>query len=372
MPLPRSRLLAAPAGLAAAALVLTGCQSGAETPPTPDPTPHGSYACPAGDWQVETTPLTEESLTELSESYRVACRNRAKLMVWPAKDGESGIQSFGNQLVDAAVTDTVLTEPEHERLAERCAGNPVRQLPYAASAVSVIANLDGNTRALRLTGSTLAKIFSGSISNWDDPEIAAENPDRLLPDLPIRIFVRSGNTGATRTLSSYLYRNAPDEWLDSNVDRAWRGKGEPRNSPAEVISSVRDTPGALAYVEQPALPADAAGTLTVASIGPAGGGVAATPETIATQLAASPFGDPGSDDLWLSDGPTEGAGYPLVTVHYLVVCSGSLQAERVAVQHDFGTWLLGEDATESLQHAGLAQPSTEQRDRVREILDTIG
>ncbi|WP_026925840.1 substrate-binding domain-containing protein [Granulicoccus phenolivorans] len=371
MPSLRFRAPAAVTGAALLALLLGGCQPGAANTPTPAPTPAGTYACPAADWQVETTPLTQDSLNELSESYRVACRNRAKISVWPTKDGESGVQSFGNKLVDAAISDTVLTTTERDRLNRRCDNHPAWELPYAAGAVVVIANLGEQPGALRLSGTTLAKIFSGSISRWDDRAIAAENPDRLLPALPIQIFVRGGNTGATATMSSYLHRAAPEEWLDSNVDRAWRGKGEPRNSPAEVISSVRSTPGALAYVEQPALPTQATGNLTVASIGSADTGVAATRQSIAAQVAQLGFGGSGND-LWLADGPTDGPGYPLVNVHYLVVCSAGLQPERVAVQRDFGTWLLGEDSTESLQRAGMVQLSAAQADRVRRALAAVG
>src|SRR5262249_19811541 len=57
---------------------------------------------------------------------------------------------------------------------------------------------------LRLSGLTLAKIFTGQITNWDDTAITEDNNHRKLPSLPITTVVPSEGSGTTAQFSTYL------------------------------------------------------------------------------------------------------------------------------------------------------------------------
>jgi phosphate ABC transporter phosphate-binding protein len=65
---------------------------------------------------------------------------------------------------------------------------------------------------LRLSGETVAKIFTGVISRWDDPAIKADNPSLALPSIPIVPVVRSDGSGATAQVSIWLRQMYPKYW----------------------------------------------------------------------------------------------------------------------------------------------------------------
>ena len=60
--------------------------------------------------------------------------------------------------------------------------------------------------SLKLDAPTLAKIFNGAITSWDDPAIKALNPGTNLPSAPIHVFFRSDQSGDTSNFQQYLDR----------------------------------------------------------------------------------------------------------------------------------------------------------------------
>jgi ABC-type phosphate transport system substrate-binding protein len=64
---------------------------------------------------------------------------------------------------------------------------------------------------LRLSGPTLMEIFTGQITNWDNPQITREN-GRQLPDLRIIPVVRADGAGTTYFFSSWMAREFPSRW----------------------------------------------------------------------------------------------------------------------------------------------------------------
>ena len=77
---------------------------------------------------------------------------------------------------------------------------PILHLPVVAGAVVIIYNVPGVT-GLKLDGPTLANIFLGNITKWNDPAIVAQNPGVTLPDLDISTVHRSDGSGTTYILS---------------------------------------------------------------------------------------------------------------------------------------------------------------------------
>lgn len=69
-------------------------------------------------------------------------------------------------------------------------------------------------RGLRLSGETLAKIFTGAIRNWNDPAIAADNNGKSFPNKPIVPIVRGDGSGTTAQFT---------RWLDTEYAGIWRG-----------------------------------------------------------------------------------------------------------------------------------------------------
>jgi phosphate transport system substrate-binding protein len=124
------------------------------------------------------------------------------------------------------------------------------QIPWALSATAIIYNLDGAKNLLHMNGATLARIFAGQITQWDDPAIRALNKGVNLPSTKIGIVHRSDNSGTTYNLTDYL----------SSASGTWKsqyGKGVAVNWPtgsgqrgsAGVAAGVSQTPGGVGYVD---------------------------------------------------------------------------------------------------------------------------
>lgn len=92
-----------------------------------------------------------------------------------------GREQFVSGGVDFAGSDAALKEDELTKAQERCGGpDNLIEIPAYISPIAVIYNLDGVTD-LQLSPSTIAKIFLGKITKWDDAAIKADNPDAQLP-----------------------------------------------------------------------------------------------------------------------------------------------------------------------------------------------
>ena len=128
---------------------------------------------------------------------------------------------------------------------------PVLQFPIAAGAITVSYNLSGVKSGLKLDGPTLAEIFSGKITKWNDSAIKALNPGVSLPSTNITIVHRSDSSGTTAGFTKYLSDVSPT-WKSSigeGKDVKWPvGTGAAKNS--GVAAAVKQTPGAVGYVEQ--------------------------------------------------------------------------------------------------------------------------
>jgi phosphate transport system substrate-binding protein len=128
---------------------------------------------------------------------------------------------------------------------------PVLQFPVAAGAITVSYNLPGVKSGLKLDGPTIADIFSGKITKWDDPAIKTLNPGVSLPSTSITVVHRSDSSGTTEGFTTYLSDVSP-AWKSSigeGKDVKWPvGTGAAKNS--GVAAAVKQTQGAVGYVEQ--------------------------------------------------------------------------------------------------------------------------
>jgi ABC-type phosphate transport system substrate-binding protein len=88
-------------------------------------------------------------------------------------------------------------------------------MPDVAGGTTLMYNLQINGQRvtnLRLSGKTVADIFTEKITNWDDPEIAADNPGLTLPNLPIVPVVRTDGAGATADFTQWMLATQPADW----------------------------------------------------------------------------------------------------------------------------------------------------------------
>ena len=125
------------------------------------------------------------------------------------------------------------------------------QFPTVVGGDVPVVNLDGiGADDLVLDGPTLADIFLGKITKWDDPAIKKLNPNAKLPSSAIVVVHRSDGSGTTFIFTNYLSKVSPD-WK-SNVGAStaveWPvGIGAKGNE--GVSNNVTQTKGAIGYVE---------------------------------------------------------------------------------------------------------------------------
>ena len=157
----------------------------------------------------------------------------------------AGVSSFTAKTVDFAASDAFLTDAQIKALG----GNELH-LPLTIGPVAVLYNLPGVDATIKLDGPTLAQIFLGKITSWDDQAIAQLNPTVNLPGVPIVIAHRSDGSGTSFIFTHYLKAVSP-AWsskVGAGTAVAWPvgrgGKGTPG-----VAQIVKSTPGAIGYAE---------------------------------------------------------------------------------------------------------------------------
>jgi phosphate transport system substrate-binding protein len=155
-----------------------------------------------------------------------------------------GIAAITSRTVDFGASDAPLT-PDQFTACKGCV-----QIPWALSATSVIYNVAGLKNLLHMDGPTLAKIFMGQITEWNDPAIRALNKGVSLPSDKIAIVHRSDNSGTTYNFTDYLSTVSP-AWksqLGVGVAVNWPVGAGQRGS-AGVAAGVSQTPGGIGYVD---------------------------------------------------------------------------------------------------------------------------
>ncbi len=117
-----------------------------------------------------------------------------------------------------------------------------------AGPIAVAYNVSG-VDDLVLDAPTIAKIFDGKITNWNDAAIAKLNPDAKLPDLKIQPYHRSDESGTTDNFTKYLIAATPDNWKYEG-GKAWQAKGgQSAAGSSGVAQGVKQTNGAIGYME---------------------------------------------------------------------------------------------------------------------------
>ena len=160
-----------------------------------------------------------------------------------------GRQDLADQVVDWAGSDGVI-KPED---LPKFKGGDVLYFPTVLAPITLSYKLDGVDK-LQLTPTVVAKIFQRQITNWNDPAIAADNPDAKLPDQAITVAVRADGSGTTENFTKFL-----DAAVGAGGDGTWTLKsgatvqwpadvqaGQGNSGVAQIISS---TPGAIGYVD---------------------------------------------------------------------------------------------------------------------------
>ncbi|MFQ1001919.1 phosphate ABC transporter substrate-binding protein PstS [Modestobacter sp. SSW1-42] len=281
----------------------------------------------------------------------------------------NGRKAFLSGAADFAGSDAALKDEELAQAADRCATADVFELPNYISPIAVAFNLEG-VDSLNLKPATVADIFSGKITTWNDPAIAADNAGVTLPSTAIVPVHRADDSGTTENFTEYLHEVAPDAWT-AEPDGVWPLEGgENANGTSGVIDVVTSTAGAITYAD-----ASRASDLGIVSVAVGGEFVAPSAEAAAAVVENSPVVEGrGEYDFAIElNRATEGTGeYPVVLVSYHVGCVQYDDAAKAANVKGFMQYVISEEGqSASSENAGSAPISETLRTQAQTAIDAI-
>jgi phosphate transport system substrate-binding protein len=267
----------------------------------------------------------------------------------------AGVAQFIANTVNFGATDVALTDAE---LAQAQAVGAPLDIPTAFGAVTVSYNLPGVKSGLKLDGPTIADIYLGKITNWDNSAITKLNPGVKLPNLAISPVYRSDGSGTTADFTQFLTDVSPTwaQQIGTSKTVEWPvGTGSSGN--AGVAATVTQTKGSIGYVEQAYALQN---NFTTAAVKDKAGQYV-TPSLASTSLAGQNLPKLPSDLRFTAiNSPTAGA-YPIASATFIVVYQDTCKAKEVpdaAHAQALKGWLNyllgpGQSSMKQLQYAPL-------------------
>lgn len=250
-----------------------------------------------------------------------------------------------------------------------CAADNIVEVPVYISPVAVAFNLEGIDE-LNLDGATIAGIFAGDITNWNDEAIASLNEGVELPDQAIVPVHRADASGTQEVFTTYLQAVAPDVWTDEAGDEWPLSSGEAADGTSGVVNAITNGVGYIGFAD-----ASQAGDLGQVAIDVEGEFVPYSAEAASALVAASPLeeGREAHDLAFEVDPAAAPAGsYPIALVSYLIGCVEYEDAEVATLVKAYFEYVAsaeGQDA--AAEAAGSAPISEDLREKVMTAIDAI-
>lgn len=265
-----------------------------------------------------------------------------------------GIRQVSDGVVDFGATDGPMTD-QHLADFKTKRGTDVIHFPTVLGAVVPSYNIPGITDTLRFTPGALAGIFLGRVTKWNDPLIASANPGVPLPASDIVVVHRADGSGTTYVWVDYLAKVSP-EWKERvgvATSVAWP-VGLGGNGNEGVMQLVRQTPGAIGYVEL--IYAMQTNTLYGSVQNASGTFVAANLASVTAAAAGAAEDMPADFRVSITNAPGADA-YPVSSFTWLLVPTTFTDPAKQKVMVDFLTWMLGDGQamTEALHYAKLPE-----------------
>jgi phosphate transport system substrate-binding protein len=267
-----------------------------------------------------------------------------------------GIADAGEGLVNIGASDAPLSAADLAKYPG------LLNIPLTVAAIMINYNLPG-VKSLNLNGKVLAEIYTGKVTTWNDPAIAALNPGATLPAKKIVTLHRADSSGATFQLTSYLNAQDPSLWPSTNIGTTITWPSVPgslsETGNGGMVTGCGSTPDCIAYIGNSyEAKTDAAGLGQASVANKAGKFTTATPSAIAAALASFPaVPAAGAEQLINTSAPT---GYPIINYEYAVVKKTQPSAAEASAIKAFLSWILSNGDTSKYLSAtfGTAIPSS--------------
>ncbi|WIM87566.1 phosphate ABC transporter substrate-binding protein PstS [Candidatus Mycobacterium wuenschmannii] len=312
-----TRLAAAVSLLAAGSTVLSGCE-----------VPHTSMAyasevvnC-AGKPAITASGSTAQAnaMKRFVDAYSKSCPGHS--LNYTANGSGNGVADFLSGKSDFAGSDIPLSADQYAAAKQRCGGAEAWNLPVVFGPLAITYNLPNDF--LVLDAQTVAGIFNGSITRWDDPHIASLNAS--MPSEEIHVIYRSDKSGSTSNFQDYLKSAAGSVWTQGTGKEFKGGVGTGAKGNDGTSAAVKNTPGAITYnelsfaMEQGLFASEIKTPASRKTRRPVRIGT----DSVGKTIAGAKIVGKGNDlvlDLSSFYNPSQDDVYPIVMATYEIVCS---------------------------------------------------
>ncbi|MGA8249998.1 MAG: phosphate ABC transporter substrate-binding protein PstS [Mycobacterium sp.] len=305
------------------AMMLSGCGSDKNTsaPSSSGSATAANVSC-GGKQTLKASGSTAQAnaMTRFVKAFEQACSGQT-LNYTPNGSG-AGIREFNGNQTDFGGSDSPLNTGEVADAQQRCGGSPAWNLPVVFGPIAVTFNISTVT-SLILDGPTLAKIFNGAITTWNDPAIQALNTGFTLPGEPIHVVFRNDESGTTDNFQKYLDAASNGAWGKGTGKTFKGGVGEGAKGNDGTSAAIKATEGSVTYNEWSFAQAQHLNMAkVVSSAGP--DAVAISADSVGKTIAGATIKGQGNDlvlDTTSFYKPAQPGSYPIVLATYEIVCS---------------------------------------------------
>ncbi|OBI03274.1 phosphate ABC transporter substrate-binding protein PstS [Mycobacterium sp. E2462] len=364
----RNRPLAA-AGMVAAAAILAACSEDAH--PALAYTAGAKVDC-GGRQTLAASGSTAQAnaMTKFIEAYRKACSGQT--LDYNANGSGNGVSDFLAGKTDFAGSDIPLSGDQYAAAKQRCGGADAWNLPVVFGPMAITYNL-GSVDSLVLDAPTMAKIFNGTITRWDDPALTALNA--AMPAEDIHVVYRSDASGTTDNFQAYLQAASGGAWKQGASKNFNGGVGTGYVGNKGTAGAVKSTEGAISYnelsfaLQQGLYAAEIKTPASRRSLRPVRIGT----DTVGKTIKGAKIIGAGNNlvlDISSFYNPAQPDVYPIVLATYEIVCSRYPNADEANAVKAFLQAAIGPGQID-LARNGYIPLSPEFQARVSSAVDAI-
>lgn len=356
------------AGLVVGVLALSACGSdNTDSGGGSNPSTGGSPAdCASGTLSWDGSSAQKTAVAEWTKQYQNKCADAS--INYQGQGSGAGRTAFYGGQIPVAGSDSAVKDEDRGKADARCSGGQAVDLPMVLTPVTFIYNLSG-VSDLTVTPQVLAKIFTGKITKWSDPEIAAANKGVSLPGTSITSVHRSKDSGTTENFTKFLDAQAKDVWTYGS-GQAWKapgGTGAPDS--AGIVQNVKSTDGAIGYVDGPDAKKN---SLTPAKLDVGAGAVAPSTDSVGKAVSAAKVGGDGQDiQLSIDYGLKDAGTYPAILATYEITCTKGLPAEQAKLVKSYLTYTISAEGQGVLEALGYSPLPSDLQAKVKSAVDAL-
>ncbi|MCH4834690.1 phosphate ABC transporter substrate-binding protein PstS [Bifidobacterium pseudolongum] len=290
------------------------------------------------------------------EGFRSQAPN-ATVAYNPSGSG-AGVSTFLTGSTVWAGSDKALSAEEIEQSKSVCASGTAFDVPVYVSPIAVAFNLDGISTAgkhVNMDAATIAKVFNGEITRWNDPAITEQNPGLDLPNLTITVVHRSDKSGTTLNFVSYLKDVAPSAW-PHDLSENWPNEvGQGAKGTSGVVSTIKQANGTIGYADFSQV-----GDLGTVAVKVGDDYTPISADAASKVIADSPVDTSVDGDnrivIDINHKTAATGAYPIVLVSYDIVCPAYKESNDATFAKAWLTYVTSAEGQKAAQDAAGTAP----------------